>query len=246
MQGGFMALTGAQRLGAVLGFIPVISTIVGVIKAFVYFGRANNHETEIKEVQDRLNAQASNVHQKAQTIFHKDCINQIKNAEYQAGIGGLIEIFPGLNIVGASITALDAEGYRGLSKAQGNLERLKQKDSSALGEYLLERYKVTAPADEAKKNALIDALELIYVNLDNIDEQNRYTRSQNELALENLAYGCKYQIESNSQSGKKTLISVLDTTITTRERIQSNGKAPPRYIERTEKMRNLRETLQQV
>jgi hypothetical protein len=214
-----MALSAMQKVGIALGFIPGVSTIVGAIKAFVYFRRASKHEKDRNQVHQELQSMTTNIHDTALTVFKEKELRRIEQAEKQVGLSSLLEMIPGVNIAAALDGAASPDGYRDLSKAQQHLKVRKSPDSDeGFKAYLIKRYHIE---DQKDNLAFIEAMEWIFVNLDDPSRSiNFYTEDKRYILnqIPELVDKCRERSQHGETDSKKMLASALMTVIALREK----------------------------
>ena len=95
-----MALSIGEKIGAVFGFIPIASTVSGLIKAFVYFNRAKTKDRlnleNLEQTAKKTEQAGSNLHWFSQ-----------QEASYEKILwkASLFEMIPGVNLIAAVYSA---------------------------------------------------------------------------------------------------------------------------------------------
>lgn len=150
-----MSLTKLQRVGLVLAYIPVISTIVGAIKIHYYNKSIKEHEQKAREA---LDVNATTIHEIAQATFKARTYTSAVNIEDVTVWDALYELMPGINILAALD---DTHTHYHLSKIQDDLQSLEDLDS-----YLLRHYNAPENLVEEQRAILLEAFKHLYVRLD--------------------------------------------------------------------------------
>lgn len=91
-----MSLSVGEKIGAVLAFIPFVSTGSGLIMAIVYYNRTK----ELKD-KEQMSVTAQSAHNVAFQKFasaEKNCTNKLWKAS-------LVEMIPGVNVIAATYSA---------------------------------------------------------------------------------------------------------------------------------------------
>lgn len=144
-----MKLTAGEITGAVLAFIPGVSTISGLIKAFVYYNRAKksggNNEQMQATAQKTANESAKHFIN-VQPVCHK-CEEKLWKAS-------IVEMIPGVNILAAIYSATVLGD---LSKARGVNDNEKSQREFLFKKYNIESLAEFGPnlARNKKKNEMI-------------------------------------------------------------------------------------------
>lgn len=150
-----MSLTKLQKVGLVLAYIPVISTIVAAIKIHYYKKSRKEHQQMAREA---LDVNATTIHDIAQATFKARTYTAAANIEEAAVADAAHEVIPGINILAALD---DTHTHYHLSKIQDDLQSLEDLDS-----YLLRHYNAPKNLDEEQKAILLEAFKHLYVRLD--------------------------------------------------------------------------------
>jgi len=233
--GGNMALSAVQKWGIALGFIPGVSTVVGAIKAFVYYRRASKHEKDGKLVHE-MASKAKNIHEKALNVFKEQELRQIGRLEKNIGEFSLTEMIPVINIVAAILGVTDTDAYPALSEAQQNIQDLKDPlhSEERLKNYLIQRYDVK----DNPNPALMEAMEWIFANVD--DPSKKIYSGWHKFnildEIPELVNKCREKIKDGETDTKKILASALTEIIDKRKKDEEIMKAD---INRTEAYRHV-------
>lgn len=224
-----MALSALQKIGIALGFIPGVSTIVGAIKAFVYFRRVEKHEKDLNQI-NAVEISANNIHQKALHIFKEQDFREISHLEKDIGKWSIAEMIPGVNILVAFAGVVaDEGGYPALSKAQQNIKEISSNSEDRFKNYLMQRYGVK----DNPNPVLIGAMEWIFANLDD-PSRNIILNTDNKAYILNqipeLVSKCKEKSLTETDS-KKVLANALKEIIDKRKEDEEIVKMEDRRME---------------
>jgi hypothetical protein len=151
-----MSLTRMQKVGLILAYIPVVSTIVGAIKIYYYNKRNKEHSQQAREA---LNIDAETIHDIAQATFKKRTYESASFHEDNAMLWMMWEVIPGFNLFAALGDTFEA--HKHLSKIQEDLQKIDDVDA-----FLLQHYGAPVGLTDEQKGILSEALEHIYVRLD--------------------------------------------------------------------------------
>jgi hypothetical protein len=104
-----MAIKGLEKLGAVAGFIPFVSSVSGIIKAYIYYGKAQKDKPERDNVKNTATKIDDLSHQTLNSIREEKsgCYNKLWKAS-------LAETIPFFNIIAAVYSAVVLSKLSGL------------------------------------------------------------------------------------------------------------------------------------
>jgi hypothetical protein len=135
-----MGIRIGETIGAVLGFIPGVSTITGAFKAVVYYSRAKKNKDEPKPDKTKIAETATNTditaNETMQAMLQRSIDTEADQRKCYKRLGraALIEMIPGVNIVAAIYSAVMLSKLSKARNANHN-DTTKQK-------YLFDKYRV--------------------------------------------------------------------------------------------------------
>lgn len=188
-------MTGMQKLDAALAFVPGVSTVVGIVQAFVYFGRMGKHEKEMTVQQKKIQTAAQKINKNATEALNYGEIHTAATEKFKArdltkqhlrevemSAFAVMQIIPILNIIAAIYSLVT------MSKLLEAKENFGKVDDQRLNKFLMKRYGVDAfDNDPVKQLALDNALKLIYAKFD--------AQHFRDYAIQELAKECRKLIE---------------------------------------------------
>lgn len=125
-----MSISKTEKILIALGFVPLVSTVVGVIKAFAYYRNAYTPAKEGIEVNRALLQETGKtINELAKIRFRLNTQAKDKSALKQLIISSIFQAIPGINII-ASLAILPA--YRNhVKEAEAYESTLEEKITSS-------------------------------------------------------------------------------------------------------------------
>ena len=125
-----MELKPGEIIGAILAFIPGVSTISGAIQAFIYYHRTEQGSAKQKQMEDTANKIQTTIDDKIKS-HAREKIHKSNNELWKASI---LEMIPGVNIIAAIYSVII------LNKISQARESEKDPDSYIIRKYDLNEY----------------------------------------------------------------------------------------------------------
>ena len=140
-----MALTVGEKIGAFVGFIPLVSTVSGIIKAIIYHKRTKHDPVNV----ENMNQTAIEVAEISKKKL-SDLEDTYNNKLWKSSI---CEMIPIVNVIAASYSAFILNE---LSDARENSQYSKKTIKSLFRKYGLEEFK-----EEQKNKRMFDMIVLL-------------------------------------------------------------------------------------